>query len=88
MRPLHLSDLHHAACALRQMPQERRDGRIKAAVLGARLADRYRIATGRSHPDWGNGTLIGAFGTVIVPDYCDADYLQAMAVVVRALTDR
>lgn len=88
MRPLHLSDLHHAACALRETPPEVQAARISAAIAHAKLADAHRIATGKAHPLWGHGTLSSAFGVIEEPSICDAAYLRALAAVVQAVRDR
>jgi len=85
MRPVHLSDLHHAACALRALPAGQQADRMHAALLAAETADRYRKRLRKSHPTYGHGTLSSAFGAVDVPKRCDRAYLQAMQIVVSAL---
>lgn len=85
MRGVFLSDLHHAACALRAFPQQYRVDLACIAIMQARCADLYRKAHGRVHPQWGNGSLSGVFGPVDAPDRCDRAYLDAMAAIIAAL---
>ncbi|MEL6641931.1 MAG: hypothetical protein AAFP98_11575 [Pseudomonadota bacterium] len=87
MRPLHLSDLHVAACALRGRPASDQVAAIRGAIAAADTADRYRKRLRKAHPDFGTGTLSSVFGTVDEPNSCDAAYLAALAVVVAALRD-
>jgi len=85
MRAVHLSDLHHAACALRSLPDEARAGRMQTALIHAKAADLYRKRTRKSHAQFGHGTLSSAFGPVDVPPRCDTAYLRALRVVVTEL---
>ncbi len=87
MRPLHLSDLHVAACALRGLTHAEQLIKIQGAIAAAQTADRYRKRLDKAHPQCGPGTLSGAIGPVIEPPSCDAAYLAAMAVAVAALRD-
>lgn len=88
MRAIHLSDLHHAACALRAVAADERAPLMLNALAAADVADRYRKATGRSHPTLGHGTLSSAFGTVDEPQACDKSYLDSMAIVIDAVRMR
>lgn len=88
MRAIHLSDLHHAACALRAIPEGERALVMHNALCAADTADRYRKATGRSHPTFGYGTLSSTFGPVVEPASCDSLYCDAMAVVIATLQRR
>lgn len=85
MRAVYLSDLHHAACALRDLPASARAEAADTAIMKAQYADHYRKALGKAHPMWGNGTLTSVFGAIEEPTRCDADYLKAMETVVTAL---
>lgn len=87
MRPVHLSDLHVAACALRVLPPEAQQAGIQNAITAAQTADRYRKRLHKAHPEHGTGTLSSVFGTITETAQCDAAYLAAMAIVVAALRD-
>ena len=85
MRPLHLSDLHVAACALRGLPETDHASAIDDAINNAKTADAYRKRLHKAHPTHGPGTLSGVFGTVNEPSRCDLAYLIALKAVVAAL---
>ena len=62
----------------------------RAIVAGAGLADRYRKRLRRRHPVWGDGTLAAAargIGAPVCRVRCDADYRDALALLLVALTD-
>lgn len=88
MRRLFLSDLHHAACALRGLPNAAQSTRMRDALIAAQIADRYRKRLGKAHPEHGTGTLSSALGPVTEPSFCDTAYLRAMQSVIAALLDR
>lgn len=60
MRPLAPADLSVAVRALLAMPEGARDRAVMRMIAVAEAADRHRMATGKWHPVWGNGSLEGA----------------------------
>lgn len=91
MRPIHLSDLHFAACALRGIARADRPARLRCALEQADVADRYRKRLRRAHPHYGLGTLTSALsdlGPITEPISDDHEYLQSMLVVVQGLLQR
>lgn len=60
MRPVTQTDLAAAARVLLALPPAARAAGLAALFARADLADRHRQATGRSHPRYGNGTLVAA----------------------------
>lgn len=89
MRPVHLSDLHFAACAVQHLPRKMQITRLQTALDHADTADRYRKRLRRAHPVYGTGTLTSALGDIGASTTCTHPaYLEAMAVVARLLSDR
>jgi hypothetical protein len=91
MRPIHLSDLHFAACALRGIARADQPACLRSALEHADIADRYRKRLRRAHPHYGLGTLTSALSDhapVIEPANGDHAYLQSMLVVVQGLLQR
>ena len=89
MRPIHLSDLHFAACSLRGLPVDEQTARLTQALGHADIADRYRKRLRKAHPQMGVGTLTSALGPqALKNERQDQDYLQAMLVVITAILDR
>ena len=64
MRALHVSDLYAFAGAVRGLPSDLWPRYAAEALQRADLADRYRKRLGRRHPEFGDGTLAGVFGSV------------------------
>jgi len=88
MRPVLHGDVSAAARALLAAAAEDRQ------ALGARLldqaeaADRHRLRTGRLHPQWGNGSLMGAarrYPLAVEPGFDDPDYCACMILILQAL---
>ena len=91
MRPIHLTDLDQAVRTLLALPRDRHPATARAIVAGAGLADRYRKRLRRRHPVWGDGTLAAAargIGAPVCRVRCDADYRDALALLLVALTGR
>lgn len=88
MRPVLHSDVVAAAMALLQLPEARRERALSTMLERAGAADAYRKRTGRAHPNWGNGSLMGvALPRVVGPEpYLDSpDYCRCMALVFDGL---
>jgi hypothetical protein len=64
MRPVMHDDVVAAARALLALGAVPRGAYVRAWLDRAEAADRHRLATGRVHPRWGNGSL-GGCGAVI-----------------------
>ena len=60
MRPVLHADVICAARVLLCLPSGRRWQAAQELVARAEAADRYRRRLGRTHPGWGNGTLMAA----------------------------
>lgn len=91
MRPIHLSDLHHAAISLSSVPLGERKHQFAQALSRADIADRYRKRLRKAHPQFGIGTLTSALSIHLPNDTdrpTDEDYLRAMLVVVTGLLHR
>ncbi len=60
-------------------------------VAEAEIADRYTRDTGRVHPVYGNGSLMGAARKRVMadePGFDDAEYCRCFEAVLRALIAR
>ena len=91
MRPIHLTDLDQAVRTMLALPRDRHPATARAIVARAGLADRYRKRLRRRHPVWGDGTLAAAargIGAPVCRVRCDADYRDALALLLVALTGR
>lgn len=91
MRPILLGDLDAAVRAVLVVPPSERRSRIARIIERAERADRYLGATGRFHPEDGNGSLgSAARSSMLIPagTRCDRAYLLALEVVVLALIER
>ena len=91
MRPVHLSDLHYAACTLQTHPAETQTAVLQSALAKADTADRYRKRLRRAHPAYGTGTLTSALAVAQPIDDTQTHstaYLQAMLVVITGLLSR
>lgn len=60
MRTILIGDVLAAARVATVVSQTERENTIWRLFAAADAADRYRLATGRAHPKWGNGTLFAA----------------------------
>lgn len=73
------------------LPDRKRAAAMVALIEAARLADRYRKRTGRAHPVYGTGSLMGAAAArrqLPEPWLDDPEYLECLAVVIAALRAR
>ncbi|WP_232825347.1 DUF7742 family protein [Albibacillus kandeliae] len=88
MRPLYHGDIASAARALLAVPAGERTDLAERLVTEARLADRHVRRTGRLHPDWGNGSLMGAAHKQPMapePGFDCADYVACWVEVLTCL---
>ena len=60
MRPILIGDLIAAARVVVLLPDPDRAAEVSRLLAEARVADRFRRRCGRSHPVWGNGSLMAA----------------------------
>lgn len=84
MRPLDHGDLIWAARAI--VDVDPKDPRVFCAQLftSAAQADAHRRRTGKSHPVWGNGSLMAVSAAFIKraePDFQDIAYIDAWQLV-------
>lgn len=88
MRPALHGDVSAAARALLAVPRGARVQLCRGLIRRAERADRYRLATGRCHPRWGNGSLMAAARTQALadePGFDDIDYCRCFRMVLAAL---
>lgn len=91
MRPLLPGDLIAAARVLLAVPEAERPVAIRRMIAEAEIADRYRKRLGRGHRLYGNGSLMAAaMRRQLLPEpfLGDPDYLDCLATVIRALSER
>jgi hypothetical protein len=77
-----------AARALLSVPADRRAALLSALLWDAAIADRHRRRTGRSHPVYGDGSLMAtalARGCVREPGLQERDYCLCLAQVLIRL---
>ncbi|MCP3969402.1 MAG: hypothetical protein GY717_03620 [Rhodobacteraceae bacterium] len=90
MRPVLHGDVVAAARVLYRMPIRLRPDAMKRMLCQASMADRYRLVTGRLHPEWGDGSLmVAALAKAPPPEprLDDRDYCGCMAMVFEALVE-
>ncbi|SPH17634.1 hypothetical protein DEA8626_01158 [Defluviimonas aquaemixtae] len=91
MRPLTHGDVAVAANAVRSLPSDARCAEVLRFLDRAHAADLFRKRTGRAHPFWGDGSLMGAVlkGSPVraEPFLSDPEHLSALAVVIETLLD-
>lgn len=58
MRRLHYADVACAARAVMQVAASERWSFCAMLIRQAQAAEEHRLATGRSHPSWGSGSLM------------------------------
>ena len=90
MRAVHLSDLNMAARALLAAPERRRRNLVRLLIQNACLADTYRKKTGRTHPQYGDGSLCAVclpMARAAMPDRCDPRYLACLGIVIEGLLE-
>jgi len=81
-------DVVAAARVLRELPPNDRPSALKRMVQHAEYADRHRLATGRLHPFWGDGSLMTvalAANPGPEPRLDDTDYCRCLAQVFDCL---
>ncbi len=91
MRPVGHGDVSAAACVLLAAAPDSRPRLLARLLAEAETADAYRLETGRPHPLWGNGSLMGAALTharASEPALDDPDYAACMALIFEALVRR
>jgi len=89
-RVLH-GDVSAAARALLAAPSDTRAALVLRILREAGAADRFRCATGRAHPLWGNGSLMSAamaYPRAREPYLDDPEYAACMAMLFEALIAR
>ncbi len=88
VRPVQLADLEVAVRVLLAAPETARRRMVVQLHQEASIAARHREATGKPHPLYGTGTLMSAaqkHKAVPRSAFCDADYLQCMAILTTIL---
>ena len=91
MRPVGHGDVSAVACALLPAQRCMRPRLLERILAEVETADAYRRETGRLHPLWGNGSLMGAalgHARAREPFLDDPDYAACMALVFEALVAR
>lgn len=91
MRAPHLGDVVAAARALRAVPGRQRAELLRVLMCEAGAAQRHGRATGTNHPDFGDGSLMGAalrHPCVREPELGDRDYCRCLAMVLLAIGRR
>lgn len=90
MRPVILTDVTRAARTLLALPKDGWHRALRDGLDRADVADRYRRATRKPHPDWGNGSLSDALSASPrrpEPALSDPLYREALIAVLGALHD-
>jgi hypothetical protein len=91
MRPIYPSDLEQVTRAVCALPQAHWAFATRQIIDRAQTADRFRKRFRRNHPQYGSGTLTSAIpqiGNARGPQFCDTDYLAALAVIITQLQAR
>ena len=91
MRPLTHGDLTAAGCALLSVAPAARSELLTRLISEADAADAHRLRTGKIHPRWGNGALMGpamARPRAREPFLDDADYAACLAMICQAMVAR
>lgn len=91
MRPVTHGDVVAAATAIRPLPAALRRQEVLRLLERAHAADLFRKRTGRPHPFWGDGSLMGIAlkdGTSRTePFLSDPEHLSALAAVIETLLE-
>tara|TARA_R110002096_G_scaffold144906_1_gene302240 strand:+ start:79 stop:378 length:300 start_codon:yes stop_codon:yes gene_type:complete len=90
MRAVHLSDLNMATRTLLAVPDKGRRKLVQLLIQNAHLADKYRKKTGRTHPQYGDGSLCAVclpMARAAMPDRCDPRYLACLGIVIEGLLE-
>ncbi|MEC3862229.1 hypothetical protein VK792_13120 [Mesobacterium sp. TK19101] len=90
MRPVLPGDLSAAARVLLRLPPEGRAEAARRLVHEAAVADRYRLLTGRVHPEFGTGSLMSrALRAKPLPEPLidQPDYARCLIAVLEAILD-
>ena len=81
MRPLLHGDLVAAGRALLAVPPACRQAHMSTLIIRSWAVDRYRKRYGKSHRDWGEGSLMSCaryYSQPPEPPLCDPNYAQAL----------
>ena len=84
MRPVLHGDVVALARLLRCLPSTARRSRMRQVLALAEAADRHRRTTGRAHPLWGNGSVMGVVQRDVSggePPLEDTEYCRCLAMV-------
>lgn len=88
LREVHLSDVTTAARALLAVPPDLRAGLCTRLFDEADCADKFTKRLGKSHLDWGNGTLMAAArAREVLPErtFSDPEYTSCVVLVLQSL---
>ena len=91
MRPLLYGDLSAAARVLLHRPRGSRPRLARQMLAEAEIADLDRRSTGRLHPRFGNGSLMGAARMRVLadePGFDNPDFCACFLTVLRAVMAR
>lgn len=91
MRPILHGDLTNAARVLMRVAEADRDGVARQMIEEAERAFDHMTATGRAHPDWGDGSLMSAArmrGMSFEPTLDNLAYCSCLETVLRSLKKR
>ncbi len=91
MRRVLPGDVAAAGCALLCAAPSSRPELLRQMLARADAADAHRLATGRAHPRWGNGSLMAAAMAkprLREPFLDDQDYAACMVLLFTALMRR
>jgi hypothetical protein len=91
MRPVMHGDLTAMARHLLTLPADQRPAACMQALDQADAADRFRKRLGRTHPRWGNGTLMARARVIPLPRepaLCDPVYAACLVLVLQTLLHR
>lgn len=79
-------DLVAAGRALLAVPPACRQAHMSTLIIRSRAADRYRKRYGKSHPDWGECSLMSCaryYSQPLEPPLSDPNYAQALRCVLQ-----
>ncbi|MEX0287434.1 MAG: hypothetical protein AB3N23_22740 [Paracoccaceae bacterium] len=91
MRPVLHGDVSAAARVLLRVPHAAREALCRQMLDEAQLADDYAQKHGRTHPRYGNGSLMGAARKRALapePSFDNRDYCRCMALVLLIVATR
>lgn len=91
MRRVYHGDVSSAARALLALPSTLRSHACQRMLDHAEMAARHVRETGKTHPIWGDGSLMSVARKSRLPkepSFDDADYCQCFEMVLRSLVER